>query len=305
MFKFFWSKAWLFPPLNYQRWEVLLHFMPAYFLSSTSLRTQAFLPPGHRGNEGEAHTGQHGANYSAQVQSQLSVRSHKTKQIDPRTASWPMNQGEITICGRAKALCVPHQSLKQVIPQTYRSCLTGCFCGSGPNCRSGRAGACQLGIGFKGTISSAISFLRKVTVADFQRCDKLPKAMGLKREKVQFWSVSEFWPMMGPASLGLQQHTCGRACGGALSAHLIAGKWEKWEEASVSRFHTSRLPLNVTKFQQVPRLGPSLCHMGLWRTVISKFHQCQMRQGTGKNGRTLCSLQVAFRETQKVGKTWF
>lgn len=81
----------------------------------------------------------------------LSVRSHKTKQADPRASSLLMNQGEITICGRAKAPHGPQQSLKQVIPQIHLSFLTGCFCRSGPNCRLGREGICQLGTGFKGT----------------------------------------------------------------------------------------------------------------------------------------------------------
>lgn len=139
-----------FSPLSYQRWEGLVHLMPC-LLSSTSLRTHAFLSPGNSGNKGETPRGQHGTNYSAQVQSQLSVRSHKTKQADPRASSLLMNQGEITICGRAKAPHGPQQSLKQVIPQTHLPFLTGCFCGSGSNCRSGREGVCQLGTGFKGT----------------------------------------------------------------------------------------------------------------------------------------------------------
>lgn len=213
-----------------------------------------------------------------------------------------MNQGEITICGRAKAPCVPHESLKQVIPQTYRSCLTGCFCGNGPNCRSGREGACQLGIGFKGTISSANTLLRKITVIDFHHCDKLPKAMSLKREKAQFGSVSEFWSMTGTASLGLWQHTCGRACGGA----CLLISWLGNERNG--RGFSFTVPYITPAFPTSTTLGPKPLSHGPLRDSHLQVPSvsvpcCQMRQGTGKNGRTLCPLQVAFRETQKVGNT--
>lgn len=94
----------------------------------------------------------------------------------------------------------------------------------------------SLGLASRAPVSSANSFLRKVAVIDFHHCGKLPKAISLEREKVQFESVSEFCSTMGPASLGLWQHIRGRACG---EACLLISQLVNERNGKMLQFHGS------------------------------------------------------------------